>query len=120
MSRIGVKTSLRWPSTATYAVSASWCEAEMCDTYSPPTRDGVTSRHAPPSSAVTCTRPSSVPAHSTPAFTADSASAVIVPAVSASEPTARILSGSPVDRSSLIFSQRSPRSVSRKTQLPPR
>ena len=82
MSRIGSKTSERWPSTATYAEPRSWCDGSMRETYSPPTASGVTSRHEAPPSAVTCTRPSSVPAQSRPAASGLSASDTTVPAVS--------------------------------------
>ncbi len=59
----------------------------------------------PPSSVVTWIRPSSVPAHRSPRSSGDSASAVTVPLVSASEPTASVFPGSLSDRSSEIANQ---------------
>src|SRR5438067_1517256 len=85
--------------------------------------------HVPPSLWVSHTFPSSVPANSSPGRTYDSASAVIVPYVSA--PVAslvmppvesmlqRTFAMSRVERSGEIGRKSSPRFVDRSTRLPP-
>src|SRR5579862_2936786 len=85
----GARSSERCPSTATYAVAASKCEASMRDIQyavaalrddaGSPGRFAATFVNVAPSSRLTSRLPSSVPAHTTPGITGDSESAVIVP-----------------------------------------
>jgi len=85
---------------------------------------GVTSRHEPPASSLTCTSPSSVPAHSKPCRSGDSASANTVHQYSAPifsvviSPELRSLSGSLRVRSELTGSQVCPWSLEAKMRLP--
>ena len=82
---------------------------------------GQVASRSPPSSSVTHSLPSSVPAQSSPAFTRRLGQRVddaVVLGAAADRPVR--LRGSCVERSGLITCHRSPRSVSRKTRLPAR
>src|SRR5262249_11875644 len=118
----GARSSERWPSIDKYAVPRSSGEASIELTERPagtPYRLPVRTCQVWPASGDVHTLPSSVPAHSTPAFTGDSASATIVQCCSAPEPPVAIFFGSSVVRSGLTRSQRSPWSYRRNTDWPP-
>src|SRR5437764_5760084 len=74
----GLKSSSRWRSTATYAVFPSYGDGSMMETVLHSGIFGVTFVHVFPSSVLTCTSPSSLPAQSVPSCFGDSASAKIV------------------------------------------
>src|SRR5262245_35979840 len=79
----GFRSSLRCPSTATYAVPASKCDASMREIQwrwfgGRPGRFLPTSVNVTPPSRLTCRFPSSVPAHTMPGRIGDSEIAMIV------------------------------------------
>src|SRR5262249_10319499 len=121
----GLKSSSLWRSTATYAVFASCGDGSMMLTVLHSGIFGVTFDQCWPSSVVTWTRPSSVPAQSVPLFIADSASATTVSYDS--QEVMSWVSGPPLGccldlsfrvRSPLICVQLRPSSVDLKTDSP--
>src|SRR5439155_22135644 len=121
----GLRSSSLCRSTATYAVFASCGEGSMMLTVLHSGIFGVTFDQCWPSSVVTWTSPSSVPAHSVPLFTGDSASANTVSYYSTE--VMSFVSGPPLGccldlslrvRSPLICVQLCPSSVDLKTHSP--
>src|SRR5205823_7947622 len=120
---IGRSSPVRYAFVATYATFGSTFDGSIRTTHCPRAGSGkllVSSVHLPPSFSVIQRRPSSVPAQSNPARLGDSATEKTTPELSAPLPTAFVLFGSLCVRAGLITEYFSIRSVSLKTQLPPR
>src|SRR5262245_40955685 len=124
----GSRLSIRWASTARYAVLPSKCDGSIFDTTPHagiPVMFLLTSFHFPPPSREYHTLPSLVPAHTTPFSTSENAIANTTsganwPRLSPTmPPDGMILPGSCVDRSPLVGVQLWPPLVVLKTTLQP-
>ena len=81
LNRYGLKSLLRWPSKATYAVPSALGDATTRLTYVSSGTPGKRSKrvHVCPPSRESCTRPSSVPTQSTPRARGDSSIVLMLP-----------------------------------------